>query len=1152
MTPTNDGMRVWCDVSLIVVVFSIPDRMRDDDDGFVAACEFEFDRLTPRARFLPRYRVFDDATEQAVKTMQTQYGLPMTGTWGALERMMFEEVRIHTDAPCLDALAPAKTASFARAVVAEPAQPVVEALGPRVSGDSVLGTVGSAAAGAAMGLTAALAIGAADKVRRGGSVAEFFADARDNAGALASEIRAPSFNFFKSLTGRGAVEGEDLYEDEYDQEYDDGRHGYDNHGRDWRGDGGGQHRGGVYPDLGPGGSEAYFGYDAQYHTTRTRRLAGAAMPAVANSVAPSTPRQQSSSRRPGGGGARAQRALAGMELQRRQQELVNSPQLEVEAEVAVGASSRPMATMMQKVRRGWDASLDVVGNVIPDRIPLLGNGSDFTARAQRERDLNARLAEARYYAELEQQKRLKAEDAFKKSHQKWLGAQAATREVRAQAAATATKLGELEEKLFSEEIFENHPVVSKVTQLENLLLQETQSDSSSAEELKSGLAKLETNTMARVKELEEQVEQLQSELANKSADAPTDVIARLEALESALETGSNFDAETAAKRSAGLQQGVSDVNDALNELRDGMRGELHRIETELNGIHPLMDHGAGRIELLFAKLGALEDSMSAVSDGAASQMGRLSAQIERLEKALTASTGVEFEPLPEIEDLIEDVVGAAAPVEEFVEEVVVEEEEEEKIEEISEELEFSNMFTTVEEEAVEEEVEETGSMGSAATDFFDMFQETQPVVDAVPMPEIVEPAPMFEEAPVVEPGVLPRIATGREIMLQGFHWESHNFDWYKIVQDRLGDMNTAGFTQVWLPPPADSLAPQGYLPRNLYSLDSAYGSTDSLKNLITNCKEHDVLPVLDAVLNHRCATHQGAGGKWNRWEGTGMDWGEWAIDNRNPDFAGQGGHPTGDEFSGAPNIDHTSARVREDLSKWFKWLKEDIGFGGVRFDFSKGYGGEFAGEYIKAMGPEFAVGEYWDTLSYGAGLEYNQDAHRQRIVDWIDATGGNCTAFDFTTKGILQEACGRSEFWRLIDSKGRAPGVIGLWPARAVTFIDNHDTGSTQSHWPFPSDKVMMGYAYILTHPGTPCVMWDHFFDWGEQMTSNIKTLMRARQTVGIHSRSKLRIVSATDGLYAAIVDDKMAVKLGRDSWEPSGDGWERVCGDHDWTVWKR
>ena len=49
---------------------------------------------------------------------------------------------------------------------------------------------------------------------------------------------------------------------------------------------------------------------------------------------------------------------------------------------------------------------------------------------------------------------------------------------------------------------------------------------------------------------------------------------------------------------------------------------------------------------------------------------------------------------------------------------------------------------------------------------------------------------------------------------------------------------------------------EGYLPRNLRSLDSAYGNEAQLRSLIRACKERDVLPVLDAVLNHRCATHQ--------------------------------------------------------------------------------------------------------------------------------------------------------------------------------------------------------------------------------------------------------------------------------------------------------
>ena len=57
------------------------------------------------------------------------------------------------------------------------------------------------------------------------------------------------------------------------------------------------------------------------------------------------------------------------------------------------------------------------------------------------------------------------------------------------------------------------------------------------------------------------------------------------------------------------------------------------------------------------------------------------------------------------------------------------------------------------------------------------------------------------------------------------------------------------------------------------------------------------------------------------------------------------------------------------------------------------------------------------------------------------------------------------------DGSGKAAGMIGWMPEKAVTFIDNHDTGSTQALWPFPSDKVMQGYAYILTHPGVPCIV---------------------------------------------------------------------------------
>lgn len=129
--------------------------------------------------------------------------------------------------------------------------------------------------------------------------------------------------------------------------------------------------------------------------------------------------------------------------------------------------------------------------------------------------------------------------------------------------------------------------------------------------------------------------------------------------------------------------------------------------------------------------------------------------------------------------------------------------------------------------------------------------------------------------------------------------------------------------------------------------------------------------------------------------------------------------------------------------------------------------------YMDGTNPDFAVGEKWDSLDYVSDGKPNpdQNPHRQALADWVVAAGGSVQAFDFTTKGILNAAV-QGEFWRLRDSNGNPPGLIGIRPENAVTFIDNHDTGSTQSMWPFPSDKIMQGYAYILTHPGTPSIVF--------------------------------------------------------------------------------
>ncbi len=61
--------------------------------------------------------------------------------------------------------------------------------------------------------------------------------------------------------------------------------------------------------------------------------------------------------------------------------------------------------------------------------------------------------------------------------------------------------------------------------------------------------------------------------------------------------------------------------------------------------------------------------------------------------------------------------------------------------------------------------------------------------------------------------------------------------------------------------------------------------------------------------------------------------------------------------------------------------------------------------------------------------------------------------------------------------------------------------GSTQGHWRFPEKSLEEGYAYLMTHPGTPSVFMDHLDD--EKLRNTIVKLGAIRKRMGIHCRSQ-------------------------------------------------
>ena len=97
--------------------------------------------------------------------------------------------------------------------------------------------------------------------------------------------------------------------------------------------------------------------------------------------------------------------------------------------------------------------------------------------------------------------------------------------------------------------------------------------------------------------------------------------------------------------------------------------------------------------------------------------------------------------------------------------------------------------------------------------------------------------------------------------------------------------------------------------------------------------------------------------------------------------------------------------------------------------------------------------------------------------------------------------------------------------------------------------RIIGSGRYILTHPGIPTVYYPHVYDFG--LRDAIAVLMAIRRDHGLTSTSSVAIQRAEKNLYAALVDGKVAVKLGNKAWSP-GTGWALAAKGTQYAVWVR
>ena len=366
------------------------------------------------------------------------------------------------------------------------------------------------------------------------------------------------------------------------------------------------------------------------------------------------------------------------------------------------------------------------------------------------------------------------------------------------------------------------------------------------------------------------------------------------------------------------------------------------------------------------------------------------------------------------------------------------------------------------------------------------------------------------------------------VLMQAFYWdcpreEQQEHAWWNFVATRLDELAQAGFTALWLPPASkganiDGMS-MGYDVYDYYDLGTHdqkgsvktwFGSEEELRRLIHAVHGRNMKVYADLVLNHNNGADEQERNpiidqdRWTRFTPkSNIFTRDWTCFNPSP-------YPDSDPgaFGTMPDLCHTNPRVMTGILNHAKWMVEEIGFDGFRYDFVKGFGGWIVRaihdrQYTRSGNKVdiFGVGECW------GGDDYI-DTWLDSVNKWAENRVG---AFDFPLRYRLKDLCDKPGFSLRTLADGGV--LMRERPFEAITFVDNHDFRDGET--PEVINDKMLAYAVILTHEGYPCVYWKDYFKYGLGGPGEPSGIERLVQVHESHAGGGTNILYADDLFYA-------------------------------------